>query len=104
MTNDGTHSYVYDAQNRVVSADAGTHQYAYDYQNRRVKKISGGATRHYVWEGSKVLSEHNSSTGAMLTQYIYAGSRLIGKVEGTTTRYILSDKLSGRLILDSSGK
>ena len=40
VTNDGVHSYTYDAANRLVSVDSGsTAQYKYDYQNQRVSKI-----------------------------------------------------------------
>lgn len=53
VTNDGTHSYAYDAENRLVSVDAGaTALYSYDNQNRRYKKLASGAGTHYIWQGS----------------------------------------------------
>jgi RHS repeat-associated protein len=104
VLNDGTHSYSYDAENRIASVDAGvTAQYSYDIQNRRVKKASGGATTHYVWEGFKVIAEHNGSNGAVNANYVYSGSRMVAKIMGITPQYFLSDKLSTRLILDTSG-
>ena len=104
VTTDGAHSYTYDAENRLVSVDAGaTATYNYDHQNQRVKKAISGATVHYVLEGGQVIAEHNASTGAVLVEYIYSGSRMIAKVEGTVTRYFISDRLSVRLMLDSSG-
>ncbi len=103
MTNDGAHSYTYDAENRVVSVDGGAMTYAYDHVNRRVKKTISGVITHCVWEGSKLFGEYNGSTGAQLAQYWYAGSRLIAKTEGTATRYFISDRLSVRMVLDVNG-
>jgi RHS repeat-associated protein len=68
-----------------------------------VKKVVNTAETHYVWQGSQVLSEHNGSTGAALASYFYGGSRMIAKLEASTMRYYLSDRLSTRLVLDNSG-
>ncbi len=104
VTNDGVHSYTYDSENRIVSVDGGsTASYAYDHQNRRYKKTIGSTVTHYVWQGSQVLAEHNGSTGAVLTDYVYSGSRMIAKVASGSTQYFLNDRLSTRLVLDSSG-
>ncbi|MBI3652860.1 MAG: hypothetical protein HY231_17690 [Acidobacteria bacterium] len=104
VTNDGVHTYTYDAENRVVNVDGGaTASYGYDQQNRRVKKVISSTTTHCVWDGGQVLAEHNGSTGAVITNYTYAGSRMINKMTGGTTSYFLSDRLSARLTLDSSG-
>lgn len=60
VTNDGTHSYQYDAENRVVNVDNGTTaSYAYDHNNRRVKKTVGTNVTHYVWEGGQVIAEYD---------------------------------------------
>ena len=104
VTNDGVHSYSYDSANRIVSVDGGsTASNAYDHQNRRYKKTIGSTVTHYVWQGSQVQAEHNGSTGAVLTDYVYSGSRMISKVASSSTQYFLSDRLSTRLVLDSSG-
>jgi RHS repeat-associated protein len=104
VTNDGLHSYTYDSENRLVSVDSGsTASYAYDHQNRRYKKTVGSTVTHYVWQGWHVIAEHNGSNGAVLTDYVYSGSRMIAKVASGTTQYLLSDRLSERLALDTSG-
>lgn len=104
VTNDGVHTYQYDAENRIVSVDGGsTAQYSYDQNNRRIKKAVGSATTHYVWEGSQVVAEHDGTTGTVLTDYIYSGSRMIAKFEAGAVRYLLGDRLSVRLVLDASG-
>jgi uncharacterized protein RhaS with RHS repeats len=103
VTNDGSHSYVYDAENRVVGVDGGAATYSYDERNWRVKKTVGSSVTHYVWEGGQVLSEHNGSTGAVIVDYIYAGGRMIAKEEAGARWYFLSDRLSVRVSLDASG-
>lgn len=102
VTNDGSHSYTYDAENRVVSIDGGAAQYGYDHRNWRVKKIASGATTHYVWEGGQVLAEHNGA-GGNLVDYVYAGGKMIAKVASGSTQYFISDRLSVRMTVDSSG-
>jgi RHS repeat-associated protein len=103
VTADEANSYVYDGENRLVSANSGAATYSYDHQNRRVKKMSGGTGRHYIWEKTQVITEHTSSTGALLVSYLYAGSRLLAKQEGGATRYLLSDRLSVRVVTDGTG-
>jgi RHS repeat-associated protein len=98
VTSDGVHTYTYDSENRVVSVDSGAASYAYDHQNRRYKTTVGSTVTHYVWQGQNVLAEHNGSTGASLVNYLYAGSRVI--MSGPY--YLLSDKLSVRLVMNSS--
>lgn len=104
VTNDGTHSYAYDSENRLVSVDLGsTATYAYDASNRRYKKTVSGAVTHYIWESGQVIAEHNGNTGAVSVDYLYSGARMVAKVAGGTTSYFLRDKLSLRMIMDGSG-
>lgn len=103
VTNDGVHTYQYDAANRIVNVDGGgTAQYDYDQNNRRYKKTVGGMVTHYVWEGSQVVSEHNAS-GTLLAEYVYSSRRMIAKSAGGVMQYHLADRLSERLTLDGSG-
>jgi RHS repeat-associated protein len=120
VTNDGVHSYAYDAANRMVSVDSGsTAQYKYDHQNQRVTKIVGSSWTHYIWEGGKVIGEHDATTAYTTSppyqeksarlDYIYARGRMICNRQRTsstapwTTRYYLSDVWSTRLVLDDTG-
>jgi RHS repeat-associated protein len=104
VLNDTLHSYQYDGENRVVSVDGGTTaSYSYNQNNQRVKQITGAATMHSVWEGSRALAEYNGATGALLVQYVSNGNKMIAKIEGGVTRYFLSDGLSARLVLDAGG-
>jgi len=104
LTNDGAHTYEYDAENRMKSVDnTATAAYAYDYQNRRIKKVAGGVSTHYVWEGNQVIAEHDGTTGGVIYNYVYAGSRLIARMGSGVINWFLSDRLSERLVLDVSG-
>lgn len=120
VTNDGVHSYTYDAANRLVSVDGGsTAQYKYDHQNQRVRKTAGSVWTHYIWEGGSVVGEHDATTAYTTSppyqqksarlDYIYAGGKMIHtrhRTSGTgtwTARYYVSDVWSTRLVLDSSG-
>lgn len=103
VTNDGIHTYQYDAENRMVSVDGGvTAQCAYDQDNRRYKKTVGGTVTHYVWEAGQVISEHDA-TGAVLSDCVYSSRRMIAKFSTTATRYFLRDRLGERLVLDATG-
>jgi len=104
VTNDGLHTYIYDAENRLVSVDNGTTaQYGYNYKNQRIKKTgAGGSITRYVWENDKVIAEYNGSTGALIAEHIFYEDVPICKEQGGRV-YFLSDKLSIRAILDANG-
>lgn len=104
MISDGAHSYSYDGEGRMASVDSGaTASYTYDASNWRVKKVSAGVTTHCVWEGGAVIAEYNGATGALINEYIYAGSRMLARDQAGVLRYYHKDKLSTRLITDGSG-
>jgi RHS repeat-associated protein len=103
VTNDGSHSYVYDAENRVTSVDGSAAAYSYDHRNWRVKKVVGSSITHYVWEAGRVLAEHNGSNGTAIVDYIRLAGAMVAKVQSGSTQYLLSDRQSVRMTLDSSG-
>ncbi len=99
VTDDDVNTYVYDAENRLVSVNSGAQTYKYDHQNRRIEKTVGSTTTHYVWEGGQVIAEHAASTGNVLVDYVFVGGRMVYKVESGVVKYFLSDRLSVRLML-----
>jgi RHS repeat-associated protein len=121
VTNDGFHSYTYDAANRLVSIDSGAAQFKYDHQSRRVSRIIGSTFTHYVWEGSRVIGEHDATTPlpglgqppyqeqSARLDYVSFGDRLISNRQRSSstgpwvTQYFVNDRWSERLVLDSSG-
>jgi RHS repeat-associated protein len=103
-TADGAHNYGYDGEGRLANVDSGaTASYGYDANNWRVKKQSAGVTTHYVWEGAQAIAEYNGSTGALISEYVYAGSRMVARDQGGVLRYFHQDRLSTRMITDGSG-
>jgi RHS repeat-associated protein len=58
LTADGTHTYKYDAWNRLVEVDQGSTvlaQYRYDGEGRRIERIVGTTAEHYFYAGSQVV-------------------------------------------------
>jgi RHS repeat-associated protein len=102
LTSDGGHNYQYDAEGRMATVDVNTASSTYDSANRRVKKVAGGVNTHYVWEGSQVIAEYNGTTGTLISEYVFAGSRMVAREQSGVLRYFLQDRLSTRLITDSS--
>ena len=70
LTDDGTYTYQYDAENRLVSVDSGTTAtYAYDAQGRRISRYDGVNTTEYVYDGDQVIAEYDGTT--LLRKFIY---------------------------------
>ena len=86
-----------------------THQHnhaRYDGNGLRVQKVSGGGiTTVYIFSGSKVIAEYDNGTpvAAPSREYIYSGAALVAKTDSTGTKYYHQDRLSNRLVTDSSG-
>jgi len=75
LTDDGTNTYTYDEENRLLTADNINHSasYTYDPFNRRVSKTVDGVTTYYVYDGDEVIAEYD--VGGLLTaEYTYADS------------------------------
>jgi RHS repeat-associated protein len=69
LTNDGTHVYTYDSENRLLTVDGSTASYKYDFAGRRVAKIVGGTTTTYVYDGDQIIAEYEN--GTLKRKYIY---------------------------------
>jgi YD repeat-containing protein len=59
IINDGSHTYTYDAENRIVKVDSGsTGVYTYDAEGRRVAKTSGSGSYEYLFDlGGRAVTE-----------------------------------------------
>jgi RHS repeat-associated protein len=106
ITNDGVHSYSYDAENRIIKVDNQT-AYLYDGEGRRVRKFVGEDTRFIYGIGSELLAEITVSEkdgDSLLKEYVYAGGSLITIEPSAGTQYATSDHLgSPRVITNSVG-
>ena len=93
VTNDGTHSYSYDAEGRVATVDGGaTATYVYDASGRRARKISGGAVDYVYDLGGHVISEFSAS-GNWNRGEVYAGGQHVATYDGGTTYFTHADWL-----------
>jgi RHS repeat-associated protein len=110
LTNDGSNSLVYDAENRLTSINSAANEYIYDGNSLRVKKCTPNCTNPtsrtvYIFSGSKVIAEYDNgaAVGSPTREYLYAGGSLLARIDGSTTKYYHRDHLSNRLTTDSSG-
>jgi RHS repeat-associated protein len=107
MTNDGSNTLSYDAENHLLtsSGSLGSGTYTYDGNGLRVKKVSGSTTTVYAFSGTRVVAEYvNGATPTSPTrEYVYSGGALLAKIESGTTQYYHTDHLSTRLMTDSNG-
>ena len=71
LTSDGTSTYVYDVENRMVSANVGgqTVILRYDSMGRLYEVApSAGSTTRFLYDGNKLAAEYNAS-GTLLRRY-----------------------------------
>lgn len=97
MTNDGLHTYTYDAENRLTTVDGGAETFVYDASGMRVKKNS----TVYIYEGGHAIAEYANGAPAASPTVEYVG-RLAAFSSGTTT-YFYQDHLSNRFMANASG-
>jgi len=72
LASDGTDTYAYDAENRLISAVTPEHSttYTYDPLGRRISKSIDGNTTAYLHDGDQVIVEYDGG-GQMLRRYVY---------------------------------
>ncbi len=70
LTGDGSRTYVYDAENRLVSASNGA-ALAWDPLGRLFQTSGGSAgTTQFLYDGDALVAEHNGS-GGLLRRYMH---------------------------------
>ena len=104
LTSDGTRTFAWDGENRLVQIVSGTHEsdFTYDGLGRRVEiveKDGGTVTRdaHFIWDGTAIIEER-LSTGEV-SRFGQDWEQLNG-----AARYITRDHLgSVREVTDATG-
>jgi RHS repeat-associated protein len=77
MTNDGTHSYTYDANGNITAVDGGsTATYTYDALNHRVQTVIGSATTEFLFNANgQRVSVWNGANNTQYSGVYYWGSK-----------------------------
>jgi RHS repeat-associated protein len=98
VTNDGFHSYTYDAESRLIKVDGGaTGAYIYDAEGRRVH--TQGFELLYDVAGRAVTLIDLS--GVWAYGEIYAGGRHLATYSGATTNFLHTDWLGTKRVMSS---
>jgi len=116
LTNDGSHTYFYDAENRLIQVDgssgfcatgsgtAATMCYLYDVQGRRVRKYIGSTVKDYVFNlASSVVAEITPTMGWQVG-YNYLNGQLQSEYRNNTTYFIHADHLGSTHLLTDPAK
>jgi RHS repeat-associated protein len=106
LTSDGTRSFEWDAENRLLAVEAGTHrsEFTYDGGARRVRiveKDSGSTTSDhwFLWCGAAVCEERDSTGGTVTKRFFGQGEEV-----GSTDYFYTMDHLGSiREMTDGSG-
>jgi RHS repeat-associated protein len=101
--NDGTNSYVWDARNRLVSADNNAASFSYDPLGRRTAKTLLSSTTGFVYDGVNPVQEQ--SGGAVTANLLTGGvDEYYLRMDTTGTYSYLTDALGSTVALtDSTG-
>jgi RHS repeat-associated protein len=101
--NDGTNSYVWDARNRLVSADNNGASFSYDPPGRRTAKTLLSSTTGFVYDGANPVQEQ--SGGAATANLLTGGvDEYFLRMDTTGTYSYLTDALGSTVALtDSTG-
>ena len=72
LTSDGSTNYVYDAENRLVSASGGhTATLSYDPLGRLWQVAAPSGTTRFVYDGDHIAIEYDGATAALLRAYVW---------------------------------
>jgi RHS repeat-associated protein len=95
--NDGANSYVWDARNRLTSANSNGATFAYDPLGRRVSKTFMSATTNYLYDGANPIQE----SGTLPTANLLTGGvdERFTRTSSTETDDYLTDALGSTVAL-----
>ena len=108
MTSDGSHTYYYDAENRIIQVDGtlgtcstATACYIYDAEGKRVQKSAGAAQTIYLYDLSGHVINEVDGNNATLANYIYANGSLLAEYKNNSTFFVHEDHLGSSSLLTS---
>jgi RHS repeat-associated protein len=96
----GTHTYFYDAENRIIQVDGtlgtcatATACYVYDAAGQRVRKTTGSTSVDYLYDLAGHEITELSSAGAWNRGEVYAGGKHVNTYRSSTTYFNHADWL-----------
>jgi RHS repeat-associated protein len=111
LTSDGSTNYVYDIDNRLISASGGhSATLTYDPLGRLFQIVSGGTTTQFLYDGDELVAEYNGA-GVLQRRYVH-GSQIDdpliwyeGAAVSSATRRSLQPDYQGSIVsvADASG-
>lgn len=110
LTSDGSNSFVYDVENRLVARSGGaTASLRYDPLGRLYEITGASGTRRFLYDGSDLVAEYNTA-GTLLRRYVHgpgAGDDPLVWFEGSGVthndrRYLFADE-RGSIVAVTSG-
>ncbi len=109
MTHDASHTYFYDAENRLIQVDGtlgtcstATACYQYDAFGLRAESNHGSWQMGYIHDLSgKVVADWETSSGftGWATGYVYLNGALLAQYQGSTTHFAHPDHLGSTRLL-----
>lgn len=78
-TNDGAHSYAYDAENHITTVDSGAATYSYDGIGARVRKTVSGQNTEYIYFAGQTIATRASD--GKWTDYIFGPQGRIARAQ-----------------------
>ncbi len=109
MTHDASHTYFYDAENRLIQVDGtlgtcstATACYQYDAFGLRAESNHGSWQMDYIHDLSgKVVADWETSSGftGWATGYVYLNGALLAQYQGSTTHFAHPDHLGSTRLL-----
>jgi len=106
LLNDGSHTYTYNAENKIKTVD-GQSAYVYDGEQRRVRKLLSENLRFIYGISGQEIAEYDGSTGGLKKEYVYGANGLVATIEPTAinsngTRYSTADHLGSPRVVTNS--
>jgi RHS repeat-associated protein len=105
LLNDGSHTYTYNAQNRLANVDSTTF-YTYNAEEQRVRKTTSQGVTLYAWDNDRIIGEYGQNgAGQQATETVYFGSTPVALIQNGAIYRIYADQIgTPRVITDLTGK
>ena len=73
LTYDGTRTFTYDVENRLLSETGGSAALtlSYDATGRLFQTVSGGTTTQFLYDGDRLIGEYNGSASTPTHRYVH---------------------------------